>query len=505
MKGKLWMLIPALCLVLASCKKTDNGKTIEVTTNPTSLIFEALGSEAQQVTVTANDEWSYSASTEWVHVTEIDAETLSVTVDDNMETEARETKVTVYATNDMNVRAEISILQNGAGELTFAISPAQLQFAGEETEPQVITVEASEGLAWEAEADATWIHIAPEGNQITVTVDDNPEVTERSGKVLVKSALGQKAAMITQSGKTVEMIYDVDPTSLTFAWNDFMMKSISFKTSTEVTSWTAYVEDAEGNRGVDWLVATPMGTQAPMVEVMAILNNMEPEARVAYVVLMPQEVENPVPVRVQVTQESKPSYYSTLTENVEMNALVHSDVTVYPNGTSDQFKVSRWSLSLWSADVVYDANWGSWSGTGDAIQLQLHAEQIAYDENATSYVLPAGEYTVSAVTSFTDPNGTPGTFIAGDETMSYDFPVGSWLVRRQDGSVTEAGPLDSGTVSVAYDGDQYTITFNCMDDNGHTITGTYVGKFETFNIVPPVDDPVIGGGGDGGEDPMPEV
>lgn len=499
------MLIPALCLMLVSCKKPgEEGKTIEVKVDPTSLMFEAVGSEAQQVAVTANDEWSYSASTEWVHVTVVDAETLSVTVDDNLEREARETKVTVFAKSDTNARAEIRVQQNGAGELTFSITPSQLQFAGEENEAQMITVEASEGLAWEAEADAAWIHVAAEGNQISVTVDDNPQVTERSGKVLVKSALGQKATMIQQSGKTVDMIYDINPTSLTFRWDDFIMQSISFMTSKEVTKWTAYAEDAEGNRDPEWLFVNPNpDAAAPLVEVMTTMSNMEAEARVAYVVIMPEGVENPVPARVEVKQECKPNYHSTLTGDVAMTSLIYSDVTVYPNGTSDQFNFSRWSLWLWSADVVYDPNFSSWSGTGDAVQLQLHAEKVAYEEGATSYVLPAGEYTVSAVASLEDKNGTPGTYIAGGETMNYNYPAGSWLMRRQEGTVTEAGPIASGTASVAYEGDQYTITFNCMDDNGHKITGTYVGKFETINIVPPIEDPVIGGGD--GEDPTPEV
>lgn len=49
------MLIPALCLMLVSCKKPgEEGKTIEVKVDPTSLMFEAVGSEAQQVAVTAN-------------------------------------------------------------------------------------------------------------------------------------------------------------------------------------------------------------------------------------------------------------------------------------------------------------------------------------------------------------------------------------------------------------------------------------------------------------------
>ena len=82
--------------------------------------------------------------------------------------------------------------------------------------------------------------------------------------------------------------------------------------------------------------------------------------------------------------------------------------------------------------------------------------------------------------------------------------MGSWLVQRNDGAAVAAGPIASGTVTVAYDGSSCTITLNCMDDNNHTITGTYTGNLGTLNIVPPAEDPNHNED-DGGGDPMPEM
>lgn len=227
------MLVPVLLAALASCKKTPQKVVIEVKATPATLSFGAVGNEAQTVAVTANDEWEYSASEKWVTASKVDGETLSVTVDDNVATAAREAKVTLYAKSDANARAEVLIQQSGAGELTFNVTPASMTFVGEGAEPQVITVEASEGLVWEAApaADANWIHVAAEGNQISVTVDDNPNTTERSGRVIVSSPIGEKAVLVTQQGKVMPMIYDVDPASLEFRWDDMMMMGISFKTS----------------------------------------------------------------------------------------------------------------------------------------------------------------------------------------------------------------------------------------------------------------------------------
>lgn len=503
---KLWMLVPVLLAALASCKKTPQKEVIEVKATPATLLFGAVGNEAQTVAVTANDEWEYSASETWVTASKVDGETLSVTVDDNVATAAREAKVTLYAKSDANARAEVLIQQSGAGELTFNVTPASMTFVGEGAEPQVITVEASEGLVWEAApaADVTWIQVAAEGNQISVTVDDNPNTTERSGRVIVSSPIGEKAVLVTQQGKVVPMIYDVDPASLEFRWDDMMMMGISFKTSAEVTDWSAHVEDANGNQTVDWLFINANKDAAlPLVEVMPILFNETSEDRTAYIVLTPQGVEDPVAVRVPVVQKGKPTYNSTLTDNVEV-ALSHAYVTLYPNGTTDLFNFSRWNLTLWGEGVNYDSEFGMWSGTGHAMQLQLQADKIAYEASATSYQLPAGTYTVGTVTSLEDQNGAPGTCVPGAASYNYDFPMGSWLVQRNDGAAVAAGPIASGTITVAYDGSSYTITLDCMDDNNHTITGTYTGNFGTLNIVPPAEDPNLNEG-DGGGDPMPEM
>lgn len=500
------MLVPVLLVALAACKKTTPKVVIEVKAAPASLLFGAVGNDAQTVTVTANDEWEVTSGANWVKTTKVDAETLSVTVEDNVAEAARETKVTLYAKNDANARAEVLVQQSGAGELTFNVAPASLTFAGENAEPQVVTVDASEGLVWEAAPaeDAAWIQVATEGNQVTVTVGDNPNTTERSSRVIVSSPIGEKAVLVTQRGKTVPMIYDVDPASLEFRWDEMMMMGISFKTSTEVTDWSAHAEDADGNQMVDWLFVNANKDAAlPLVEVMPIMTNETTEDRIAYVVLTPQGVEEPVAVRVPVVQKGKPSYNSTLTENVEV-ALSSAFVTVYPNGTTDLFNFSRWSLILWGGSVNYDSEFGTWSGTGNAIQLHLQADKIAYDAAATTYLLPAGTYTVGTVTSLEDQNGAPGTCVPGAASFSYDFPMGSWLVQRNDGVAQAAGPIASGTVTVAYDGSNYTITFDCMDDNNHAITGSYTGNFGTLNIVAPVEDPNHNED-DGGVDPMPEV
>ena len=239
----------------------------------------------------------------------------------------------------------------------------------------------------------------------------------------------------------------------------------------------------------------------PLVEVFAIMPNENTEDRFAYVVIVPKE-DADRSVRVEVCQKAKPTYFSTLAGNAALEPLTHAYVTLYPNSASDIFNFSRWNLLLWSDNVSYDPGFGSWTGTGDAVQIQIQADRILYDAATTTYLLPSMAYVPGAGVTLEDKNGSAGTYIKGGETLNYNFPAGSWLVRRANDAVTEAGPIVSGTITVSYEDDAYELKIECMDDNNHTITGTYRGTFGSLNIVPPMDDPSVGGGGD---DVTPEV
>ena len=78
-----------------------------------------------------------------------------------------------------------------------------------------------------------------------------------------------------------------------------------------------------------------------------------------------------------------------------------------------------------------------------------------------------GTYTVATETV------AKNTFLAG--SMSGTQYVGSWyfdVVGGYYGSYGRA-PLTGGSITIAKDGNNYVVTYNCQDDNGHQIIGTY--------------------------------
>ena len=65
------------------------------------------------------------------------------------------------------------------------------------------------------------------------------------------------------------------------------------------------------------------------------------------------------------------------------------------------------------------------------------------------------------------------TFIAGSmDGNNYSF---SWLQYVVDNYIDHSrrAPIDGGTITIAPEGTGYLVTFDCVDDNGHKITGTF--------------------------------
>lgn len=111
------------------------------------------------------------------------------------------------------------------------------------------------------------------------------------------------------------------------------------------------------------------------------------------------------------------------------------------------------------------ANWyaeiSNTDGNGDLIILDFCAD-ASWDYSAG---FPTGVFS-GAFTA------EAGTFVTGYAGYSY-----SWLINLiNDSQVVCAAPLYDGTITITKDGDGiYTIDFDCLDDIGYTITGSWSG------------------------------
>ena len=150
----------------------------------------------------------------------------------------------------------------------------------------------------------------------------------------------------------------------------------------------------------------------------------------------------------------EPEYYSTLTEDY---SFAHNGGVIRFFHFGDYYNIgaSNWTIAVMlSGDPL----------NGDYIMVDLNADEVS---NSCDDVV--GTYTCVA----TEADVAHNTFTAGGmDGNNYTF---SWLQFIVDNYVDHSrrAPIADGTVTIAKEGTGYLVTFDCMDDNGHKITGTF--------------------------------
>ena len=150
----------------------------------------------------------------------------------------------------------------------------------------------------------------------------------------------------------------------------------------------------------------------------------------------------------------EPEYYSTLTEDY---SFAHNGGVIRFFHFGDYYNIgaSNWTITVMlSGDPL----------NGDYIMLDLNADKVS---NSCDDVV--GTYTCVA----TEAEVAHNTFTAGGmDGNNYTF---SWLQFIVDNYVDHSrrAPIADGTVTIAKEDEGYLVTFDCMDDNGHKITGTF--------------------------------
>ena len=152
----------------------------------------------------------------------------------------------------------------------------------------------------------------------------------------------------------------------------------------------------------------------------------------------------------------EPEYYSTLTEDYSFN---HNNgvVRFFHYGDYYGLGASNWTVTLMLAGDPLN---------GDYIMLDLVADKVSTSVDTDDTV---GTYSCVA----TDASVAKNTFIAGGmDGNSYTY---SWLQYVVDNYIDHSrrAPIADGTITIAPEGTGYLVTFDCMDDNGHKITGSF--------------------------------
>ncbi len=147
-----------------------------------------------------------------------------------------------------------------------------------------------------------------------------------------------------------------------------------------------------------------------------------------------------------------PDYYSTLTEDLTFN---HPEGTIRLNYFGDYYGIgaSNWTVSL----VLPGTNIN-----GDYFMLDIVTDSVEF--NASNIV---GTYNCVE-----EANVAKNTFIKG--TYSGGF-VSSWYFVAVDNyyGTDDVAPIVDGTITIREEGIKFVVEFDCMDDNGHKIAGTF--------------------------------
>ena len=147
-------------------------------------------------------------------------------------------------------------------------------------------------------------------------------------------------------------------------------------------------------------------------------------------------------------------FYSTLTADYSFN---HAGGTIRLVNYGDYYKIggNNWVVSM----VLPGANIN-----GDYFMLD-----IVTDDLGTTRESIVGTYTCAAKGKTVAKNTFGYGYMDG---MNY---MGSWYQVIVDNYVdhSQVAPLAGGTITIAEEGTGFLVTYDCVDDNGHKITGTF--------------------------------
>lgn len=393
---------------------------------PTLLEFKKAGNEPKTVTVTAqNLTWNVKpadVNATWVHLVKKD-NAVEVTVDDNEDSEPRETKFVIAADNGEAADIEVTVTQAKHEGTTVFYTAVNGKHNGDHYGNGLENFTVQFESLYDPASNTSY----PEGYVVVLdffsaTPPDlmNPDIA--AGDYTISNTDGEFVVRVSSSTVIVfEEGYEVS--------------------RREPQSGTVKVEKDGDNYRFEFDMMTEdlfYGGHYPLKGV----------------------YEGPIEITHQ--------FLSNLEDDVQLPELIGGYIDFwgeYNYGVQSNY----WAAKVWSEGITCDEN-NNLSGNGQYIDLEFYT---ALDESTT--VLPSGTYPLAM------------SMEAGTSQRGYvDFLIlGSWYLEMIEDRIQMEGsklaPMSSGTVTVSYDKGIYTIIIDAIDDLGHKITGSYTGPLKYKN------------------------
>ena len=493
MKKLSFLVIAATALTFAACDKGPEKGPASLTATPEGLTFVSTDNTPQTVTVKAeNVEWDFTipdAAKEWLKAERNDVG-LSVTVTDNTAIDSRNSEIKIKPVNNTSVSpATVLVSQGGTSDLySIEVDKTELTFAGENNEPQEITVTTEGGLTWTCAMDPigkTWVTTEVKENKIIVTVADNPKYEDRSGKLTVTPAvegIDPVTVTITQTESTIDPYVRVDKENIDLAWNDTAPRVVTVESFGAGWTTSLYNPD-EPDGGIDWFVVET-NNDAGTITVTA-RRNVNPKERVGHIIITPT-IATIDPVTVVVTQgPGEEGLLTTLTGDLEFPAeMLNGYARLEIQKDQPEYQdYTDLTIQLYSEGLPVDEESGNWDGTGTGghIEIILHSERLEGDEY--NY-LPSTTFNVDDFEG-SDENGFYYHYPTVQAGVLLTFPMErkaqTWYTYYEDGKVKDEAPITGGNMTVTREGEGegavYTIEFNFEDDAHNKLTGTFKRAF----------------------------
>lgn len=170
-------------------------------------------SSSQELLISTDGYWHAVTSSSWIHLSPSSCNgsgTLNISVDANPDKEKREGKVLVTVgetTKGININQDGRYINLSCDNVLTKSTPS------------VIKMSISSNVNWTAKSDVAWMTITPfEGKgdtEVTISVADNPHISERSGHISVETVDETKVLSFTQPGR----ILTVDCTNIEMTGN----------------------------------------------------------------------------------------------------------------------------------------------------------------------------------------------------------------------------------------------------------------------------------------------
>ena len=346
------------------------------------------------------------------------------------------------------------------------------------------------------EADQTWVNNFVVAEKITFDVDFNKTTEARKAVITVSyGAQNFKIEVSQAAGKAVDVefvagalngeyygtAYSVDPNYFailskngTTGWGDLYLDTyyrLDIYSKTPAGDVVAFPEGVYTFDSLDQGYGDTFGnnysvriqtfedgnmTETKIDDGVVIVTENKVEAFLVFVDGKTHHVVYEGSLELGYLEFPEPEYYSTLTEDYSFN---HEGGVARFFHYGDYYGVgaSNWTITLMLSGEPLN---------GDYLMLDIVADKLSTTANPDDAV---GTYTCVA----SEAEAAHNTFIAGDmDGNNYTY---SWLQFIVDNYVDHSrrAPIAEGTVTIAKEGTGYLATFDCVDDNGHKITGTF--------------------------------